>query len=124
MGKPVHARPSDPVRVAAWSTLSKENEMAIEYLLVTYQEQRAVLADGDSVGFTNHTLMLPTDEYRITLDGSGYQPPSQDVPLAGTSLVKPMVIAFTPTSPPAAPSSPGAARSRARRTRAKRKKHA
>ena len=73
--------------------------MAIEYLLVTYPEQRAVLADGNRVGFTNHTLMLPTDEYLITLEGTGYAPPNQDVPLSGTSLVKPMVIPFTPTSP-------------------------
>ena len=65
--------------------------MAIEYLLVTYPEQRAVLADGNRVGFTNHTFMLPTDEYLITLEGSGYAPPNQDVPLSGTSLVKPMV---------------------------------
>ena len=83
--------------------------MAIEYLLVTYPEQRAVLADGNGVGFTNHTLMLPTDEYLITLDGAGYQPPSQDIALSGTSLVKPMVISFTPTSPfAAAPSSDAA----------------
>ena len=83
--------------------------MAIEYLLVTYPEQRAVLADGDGVGFTNHTLMLPTDEYLITLDGAGYQPPSQDIALSGTSLVKPMVISFTPASPVAAAPSPAAA---------------
>jgi hypothetical protein len=44
--------------------------MAIQYLLVTYPEQRAVLADGTGVGFTNHTLMLPADEYVITLDRS------------------------------------------------------
>ena len=56
--------------------------MAIEYLLVTYPEQRAVLADGNGVGFTNHTLMLPTDEYLITLEGDGYDPPSQDIALA------------------------------------------
>jgi hypothetical protein len=88
--------------------------MAIEYLLVTFPEQRAVLADNSGVGFTNHTLMLPTDEYLITLAGTGYQPPSQDIALSGTSLVKPMVISFTltgataapPPSPPSAP--PGA----------------
>lgn len=83
--------------------------MAIEYLLVTYPEQRAVLADGNGVGFTNHTLMLPTDEYLITLDGGGYQPPSQDIALSGTSLVKPMVISFTPASPVAVAAAPVAA---------------
>jgi len=96
--------------------------MAIEYLLVTFPEQRAVLADGNGVGFTNHTLMLPTDEYLITLAGTGYQPADQDIALSGTSLVKPMVISFALTgagagvtaTPPPSPSSapPGAAPAR------------
>jgi hypothetical protein len=96
--------------------------MAIEYLLVTYPEQRAVLADGNGVGFTNHTLMLPTDEYLITLDGSGYQPPSQDIALSGTSLVKPMVISFTPTSPVAAAPTPPTAKAAGRASRPARSK--
>jgi hypothetical protein len=69
--------------------------MSIQYLLVKFSEQRMVLADGDQVGVTNHTLMLPADEYTMTLDGGGYAPPSQDIVLAGTSLVRPMVIVFT-----------------------------
>ncbi|HTY77554.1 MAG TPA: PEGA domain-containing protein [Candidatus Bathyarchaeia archaeon] len=100
--------------------------MAIEYLLVTYPEQRAVLADGNGVGFTNHTLMLPTDEYLITLDGTGYQPASQDVALSGTSLVKPMVISFTPSTPVArapAPAPPPATPPAPARTGKGRKKN-
>ena len=97
--------------------------MAIEYLLVTYPEQRAVLADGAGVGFTNHTLMLPTDEYLITLGGGGYRPASQDIALSGTSLVKPLVIAFTPTSPVAAAPPPSTASAAGRPSRsASRKK--
>jgi hypothetical protein len=68
--------------------------MAIEYLLVTFPEQRAVLADDAGVGFTNHTLMLPGDEYTITLEGGGCRPAAQVIALAGTSIVKPMVVAF------------------------------
>ena len=83
--------------------------MAIQYLLVTYPDQRAVLADGAGVGFTNHTLMLPSDEYIITLDGGGYQPPSQDVVLTGTSVVKPMVISFVPATTAVAKAGPVAA---------------
>jgi len=83
--------------------------MAIEYLLVTCPEQRAVFADGNGVGFTNHTLMLPTDEYLITLGGTGYWPPSNDIALSGTSLTKPMVISFTLTSAAAPPPSPPSA---------------
>jgi hypothetical protein len=79
--------------------------MAIEFLLVTYPEDRAVLADDKRVGFTNHTLMLPTGEYEITLEGDGYQPDSQDVPLTGTSIPKPMVIAFTPVAAASGPKS-------------------
>lgn len=70
---------------------------AIEYLLVTFPEQRNVFADGAGVGVTNHILMLPGDEYQITLDGGGYAPESLDVPLNGTSLVRPLVVAFAAT---------------------------
>jgi len=102
--------------------------MAIEYLLVTFPEPRAVLADGNGVGFTNHTLMLPTDEYLISLAGTGYQPPNQDIALSGTSLVKPMVISFTstgaraPATPPSA--SPGGASERRSEGKKKKKKNA
>jgi PEGA domain len=78
---------------------TKGNLMAIQYLLVIFPDQRAVLADEEGVGFTNHTLMLPADEYVITLAGEGYQPAQQDVVLSGTSIVKPKVIFFTPTPP-------------------------
>jgi archaellum component FlaF (FlaF/FlaG flagellin family) len=71
-------------------------QMSIEFLLVTFPEERAVLADGDKVGFTNHTLMLPANEYTITLDGDKADPASQDVVLAGTSVMRPKVVAFSP----------------------------
>lgn len=76
--------------------------MAIQYLLVTFAEERSVLADGAGVGFTNHILMLPSDEYEISLGGDGYTPASQSVALTGTSIVKPMVVAFTPVAAMAA----------------------
>ena len=72
--------------------------MAIQFLLVTFPEERTVLADGSGVGFTNHILMLPGDEYEITLGGDGYLPASKDIALAGTSIVKPLVIGFVPTT--------------------------
>ena len=53
--------------------------MSIEYLLVVYNGDRDVLADGDRVGVTNHTILLAPDEYTITLSGDGYAPPSEDV---------------------------------------------
>jgi len=72
--------------------------MAIEFLLVTFPEERAVLADGARVGFTNHTLMIPTGEYEITLEGGGCRPNSRDVALNGTSVVKPLAISFALSS--------------------------
>jgi hypothetical protein len=71
-----------------------EQSMSLEYLLVVFPGQRAVLADDDPVGVTNHTLMLPANEYTITLDGAPTLPPSQDVILAGTSVVRPKVVTF------------------------------
>ncbi len=94
--------------------------MAIGYLLVTFPEQRAVLAGGNSVGFTDHTFMLPllpTDKYMITLEGTGYQPPSMDIVLSGTSVTKPLVITFTLTSAAAPPPSPPSAAPSARTAR-------
>jgi hypothetical protein len=73
---------------------TEEPSVSIEYLLVKYSDQRAVLADGDKVGITNHTMILPANEYSITLEGAGYAPASQDVVLAGTSVMRPMVLVF------------------------------
>ena len=70
--------------------------MSVEYLLVVFPEDRAVLANGDKVGVTNHVLMLPANEYAITLEGEGYAPTSQDVILAGTLVVRPKVVTFAP----------------------------
>jgi hypothetical protein len=70
--------------------------MSVEFLLVVFAEERAVLADGKKVGFTNHTLMLPTNEYDIALDGGGYTPTSMDIDLVGTTVVQPKVVTFAP----------------------------
>lgn len=70
--------------------------MSIEYMLVVFTDDRDVLADGNRVGVTNHTIMLPTNEYDITLAGTGYMPATQDVVLAGTSAMNPKRIVFEP----------------------------
>jgi len=69
--------------------------MSVEYLLVVYKEDRDVLADGDRVGVTNHTILLAPDEYTITLGGDGFMPASADVVVAGTSIMRPKVVLFT-----------------------------
>jgi len=68
--------------------------MSLEFLLVVFPGTRSVLADGDPVGVTNHTLMLPANEYAITLDGAATTPTSHDVVLAGTSVMRPKVVSF------------------------------
>jgi hypothetical protein len=68
--------------------------VGVEYLHVVFPEQRVVLANDNEVGFTNHTLILPANEYAITLSGGGYAPVSMDVVLNGTSVVRPKVVVF------------------------------
>lgn len=69
--------------------------MSVEYLLVSYKEDRDVLADGTRIGVTNYTILLPADEYIITLSGTGCSPATQDVVIAGTSIMQPKVVIFT-----------------------------
>ncbi|HSI51270.1 MAG TPA: hypothetical protein VLA61_23645 [Ideonella sp.] len=69
--------------------------MSIEFLLVICPDACPVRADGNGVGFTNHTLILPSDEYTITVDAQGCTPESVDVVLSGTSLIRPCVVVFT-----------------------------
>ena len=72
--------------------------MSVEYLLVCFPEDRDVLADGDRVGLTNHTILITANEYSITLSGTSYAPTSQDVVVAGTSIMRPMVVSFMPAA--------------------------
>ncbi len=69
--------------------------MTFEYLLVNFRESRTVLADGMAVGVTNHILMLPPDDYSISLDGAPTSPVAQDVALQGTMAMRPKVVLFT-----------------------------
>jgi hypothetical protein len=73
----------------------EQEAMSVEYLLVTFPEDRDVLADGDRVGVTNHTILITANEYTITLSGDDYVPTSQDVVVAGTSIMRPLVVVFT-----------------------------
>jgi len=69
--------------------------MSVEYLLVVYKQDRDVFADGERVGVTNHTILIASDEYLISLSGDGYTPATADVVLAGTSIMRPKVVVFT-----------------------------
>jgi ABC-type amino acid transport substrate-binding protein len=72
----------------------EQEAMSVEYLLVSFPEDRDVLADGDRVGVTNHTILITANEYTITLSGDDYVPTSQDVVVAGTSIMRPLVVVF------------------------------
>jgi hypothetical protein len=76
-------------------TKDEEPRMTLEYLLVQFREDRLVKANDAAVGVTNHMILLPPNDYEITLDGAGFNPPKRVVELYGTSVVRPMVIAFT-----------------------------
>ena len=69
--------------------------MQSEFLLVTFKDNRVVKANDTLVGVTNHMMILPPGDYVIALEGDGFNPPSQDIELIGTSHVRPMVVAFT-----------------------------
>jgi len=67
----------------------------MEYIKVSFREQRRVLADGTEIGDTNKTLKVQRASYTITLSGDpDYLPPSQDVTVAGTDKDNPMAIEF------------------------------
>lgn|GEM_PF-1071951 len=80
--------------------------MGMQYLLVIFPQDCAVLADGSGVGNTNRVLMLPAGEYEITLDSNGHTPLTQDAILDGTSLNNPLVINFQVIVPPPTKTSP------------------
>jgi len=61
------ARPKRRATATGRKTPRGELAMNLEYLLVTFKENRTVLADGTPVGVTNHVLMLPPGGYDITL---------------------------------------------------------
>jgi len=91
--KPAKALGRPPKRPTV--PLKAEANVSLEFMLVTFPEERTVQANGANVGFTNHTLMLPADEYTVTLSGAGYAPPSQDIVLTGTTVMQPKVVIFT-----------------------------
>ena len=72
-----------------------EAVMRVEYLLVTFKDHRTVLADGTPVGVTGHILMLPPGGYDITLEGDATTPADVPIDLMGTSIVRPMIVAFS-----------------------------
>ena len=74
----------------------------MESVLVHFNPQRPrrVLANGDDVGPTDATLLLPTNYYEISLSGGGYMPAKWTGLVSGTMPDDPLEITFTPSAQP------------------------
>ena len=66
----------------------------MEYIFVTFIEQRIVLVDGLACGNTNDTIGVQRGTHTITLSGAPTTPPSQLVTVINTSFPNPMKIEF------------------------------
>jgi hypothetical protein len=77
-----------------------------QFVLVSFSEDRCVLAGGNTLGRTNCVLTINTGTHTFTLeDPQDYDPPSQKRKVANTSVANPLMISFQkkstePTSPP------------------------
>jgi hypothetical protein len=71
----------------------------MEHFIVKFDPEdiRDVLLDGMRYGQTETALMADTDDYIVTLSGTGYTPTSQDVLINGTTTENPCVIQFQKT---------------------------
>lgn len=67
----------------------------MEYVLVSYIEDRKVLADGKKQGRTNQTLLIAKGHHSFTLDGQqNYQPAQVDAIIQNTTALSPHKIEF------------------------------
>ena len=78
--------------------------MPDQFIHVSFPEDRTVLSGGNPVGPTNQDLVINAGTHTFTLDGpADYDPPSQQVVVAGTSVVTPLEIVFKQRTQPAPP---------------------
>jgi hypothetical protein len=69
----------------------------MEYVIVSYPEERDVFIDGQHVGKTNQTLEVETGTHTFSLgEPPDYTPPSQTKAVTDTNPIIPMEFAFTP----------------------------
>jgi len=68
----------------------------MEYVRVTYPTDRLVYIDGEKSGYTNDVLRIDAGTHVFDLGKrANYEPASQEVEVEGTTVLAPMVIAFT-----------------------------
>jgi hypothetical protein len=67
----------------------------MEYVFVSFKEDRIVLADGTILGQTNQTLPIITGHHSFILAGlQNYHPPKVDVVIQQTTSLSPFKVEF------------------------------
>lgn len=67
----------------------------MEYVFVSFKEDRMVLADGKKLGQTNQTLLIIKGHHSFTLAGKqNYHPAKVDAVIQQTTSLSPYKIAF------------------------------
>jgi hypothetical protein len=68
----------------------------MEYVKVTFPTKRPVYIDGEPNGDTNEVLRVDAGRHRFGLGSpANYQPVSRTVMVKETTVLEPLVIAFT-----------------------------
>ena len=68
----------------------------MEYVKVTYPTDRPAFIDGEECGDTNEVLRIDEGTHRFDLGKpKDYEPASQEALVTGTTVLVPMVVAFT-----------------------------
>ena len=66
-----------------------------QFVMVSFSEDRGVLAGGNPLGQTNSLLTVNTGTHTFTLeDPQDYDPPSQQRKVANTSVANPLRLSF------------------------------
>jgi hypothetical protein len=67
----------------------------MEFVFVSFKEDRTVLADGKKLGQTNQTLLIIKGHHNFTLAGQqNYHPKKVDAVIQETSALSPYIIEF------------------------------
>ena len=67
----------------------------MEYVKVIYPQERSVYVDGGENGSTNTSIRVDEGTHVFDLgEPKDYAPESQEVAVEGTTMLKPMEIAF------------------------------
>ncbi len=68
----------------------------MEYVRVTYPTDRLVYIDGEKSGRTNEVLRIDAGTHIFDLGKmANYEPASREIAVEGTTVLVPMVVAFT-----------------------------